>query len=67
MTRTLLATFTSRVLALNAVSDFLDAGFINVAQEQDGQSTLVIVDAGDRPAEARTILERYGAVLEQNG
>jgi hypothetical protein len=44
------------------VTDLLDAGFINLEQEQDGDEMLVTVDAGDRVAEARAIVARYGGV-----
>jgi hypothetical protein len=59
----LMATFANREYALSAVRDLLDAGFLNVSQEQDGASSLVIVDADRRAAEARAILERHGQML----
>jgi hypothetical protein len=62
----LMATFRQRERATQAVGDLLDVGFLNVEQEQDGQSTLVIVDAADRAREARTIIERHGGVVEDD-
>jgi hypothetical protein len=56
----ILATFANRQRALAAVTELLDEAFINVQQEQDGQVTLVIVDADQRPDRARAIIARHG-------
>jgi hypothetical protein len=62
MNTIVLATFSQPGAGRAAVEDLLDAGFINVEQEQDGEDVLVTVDAGPRAAEARAIVARYGGV-----
>jgi hypothetical protein len=41
--------FRPRRRATDAVGDLLDVCFPNMEQAQDGESTLIIVDASDRP------------------
>jgi hypothetical protein len=62
MNTVVLATFSQPRAASAAVTELLDAGFLNVAHEQDGASLLVTVDAGDRAEEARAIVARFGGV-----
>jgi hypothetical protein len=62
MNTIVLGTFSRPAGGKAAVTDLLDAGFINVEQEQDADDLLVTVDAGDRAAEARAIFARYGGV-----
>ena len=60
--RTVLATFGRPQDAAVAVEKLLDAAFINVEHEVDGDRTTVIVDAGDRQDLAREILVEQGGV-----
>jgi hypothetical protein len=62
MNTIVLATFSQPGAGRAAVEDLLDAGFINLAQEQDGEDVLVTVDAGARATEARAIVARYGGI-----
>jgi hypothetical protein len=62
MNTILLATFSQPGAGKAAVTDLLDAGFSNLEHEQDGDDTLVTVEAGDRAPEARAIVARYGGV-----
>jgi hypothetical protein len=62
MNTIVLATFSQPGAGKAAVTDVLDAGFIDVEQEEDGDDMLVTVDAGDRAAEARAIVARRGGV-----
>jgi hypothetical protein len=57
---TILAAFGVPELAAIALEELLAAGFINVERETDGGRTILIVDAGNRQAEARTILNQHG-------
>ena len=58
---TILAAFDVPEVAAIALEEFLAAGFINVERETEGRRTVLIVDAGNRQAEARAILDKHGA------
>jgi hypothetical protein len=62
MNTIVLATFSQSRAGSAAVAELLDVGFLNVAHEQDGDSVLVTIDAGDRAEEARAIVTRFGGV-----
>jgi hypothetical protein len=62
MNTIVLATVSQPGAGKAAVEDLLDAGFINLEQEQDDEDMLVTVDAGARAAEAGAIVARYGGV-----
>ena len=55
-----LASFSRPENAAVALEKLLDAGFINVEQEVEGRRTVIIVDAGDRQAQAREIIAEHG-------
>ena len=57
---TILAAFGVPELAAIALEELLAAGFINVERETEGRRTVLIVDAGNRQAEARAILDKHG-------
>jgi hypothetical protein len=54
------ATFARRQDAKAALEDLLDAGFLNVEQEMEGERTDVLVDPAGREAEALAILTAHG-------
>jgi hypothetical protein len=57
---TILAAFDVPEVAAIALEELLAAGFINVERETEGRRTVLIVDAGNRQAEARAILHQHG-------
>ena len=57
---TILAAFGVPAEAAIALEELLAAGFINVERETEGKRTVLIVDAGNRQAEARAILGKHG-------
>jgi hypothetical protein len=58
---TILAAFGVPEAAAIALEELLAAGFINVERETEGGRTVLIVDAGNRPAEAHAILHQHGS------
>ena len=60
MTNPLMATFTDDTQAVAAVTDLLNAGFLNVEHERDGADSLVIVDPGNRATDVRRIFVAHG-------
>jgi hypothetical protein len=59
---TLLAAFGRADDATAALDELLDAGFLNVEQEAEGGRTVLVLDAGDRPDQARRILAAHGGI-----
>jgi hypothetical protein len=60
--RTLLASFDHPEDAAAALEKLLGAGFINVEQETEGRHTVLVLDAGERQAEARAIFAEHDGV-----
>ncbi len=58
----MMASFNSNVQAVAAVTDLLNAGFLNVEHEQSGASALVVVDPGERVADVHKIFAAHGGV-----
>ena len=59
---TLLAAFGSGDDAAAALSELLDAGFINVEREVEGGRTVLVIDVGHQEKRAREILNAHGGV-----
>ena len=57
---TLFAGFGRTEDAAAALTELLDAGFINVEREVDGGRTVLVLDAGDQQNRAREILAAHG-------
>lgn len=58
----MMATFDSIAQAVAAVTDLLNAGFLNVEHEQNGSAALVVVDPGERVADVQRIFAAHGGV-----
>ena len=59
---TLFAGFGRTEDAAAALTELLDAGFINVEREVDGGRTVLVLDAGDQQNRAREILAAHGGL-----
>jgi hypothetical protein len=59
---TRLAAFGRTEDAAAALDELLNAGFINVEQEVEGERTVLVVDAGPRENQARQMLAAHGGV-----
>jgi hypothetical protein len=62
MTDPIMATFNNNAQAVAAVTDLLNAGFLNVEHEQNGAAALVVVDPGDRADDVYSIFAAHGGV-----
>jgi hypothetical protein len=58
----MMATFNNNAQAKAAVTDLLNAGFLNVEHEQNGAASLVVVDPGERVADVHQIFAAHGGV-----
>ena len=56
----MMATFNSNAQAVAAVTDLLNAGFLNVEHERNGSAALVVVDPGERVADVHRIFTTHG-------
>jgi len=59
---TLMFAFRDRGEAVAALEELLDAGFLNVAEEIDGGETVLIVDTGGKPEDARRVAVRHHGI-----